>query len=229
MKNIGPLNLAEKKLAPTEKLIKEILDELIEKNIIVVSPESDFEAFVDSDDNGEFPYRYYIYKVKYILNIDFEDYYFEGISFILNPNQLLEHEKEEALSIWKRIALEECLEYLDYQMKSVKFNFNVGEKTVMTFKDILEDFSVSQIYGIIYKSIANATKYYQESNISRKQAANSVISGCQRYYEKAVIEKWDLTKYWRIRDLPQSAISEFLFNKVLKIGNLGFDMPPVDL
>ena len=52
--------------------------------------------------------------------------------------------KEEALLIWKEIALQECLEYFDYQMNNVKFEYNVGDKTILSFKDILEEYSVSK-------------------------------------------------------------------------------------
>jgi hypothetical protein len=100
-----------------------------------------------------------------------------------------EEDKNEALIIWKEIALNECLEYFKYQMDKVKFDFNPGEKTSTVFKDLLEHFSVAQIYGIIYKAIANAIRYYQETNIARKQAANSVIGNCQRYGEKTIVEK----------------------------------------
>lgn len=229
MKNLEPLNMVDRNLAPTPEMTKEILKYLHEKRIIVVSPESDVSAFVDSDDDIEFPYTYYIYEVKYVLNVEFDELYTKKISSIVNPVELSDKDRDEALLIWKDIALQECLEYLKYQMKGVNFDFNAGEKTLITFKDILQNFSVSQVYGIIYKSIANATKYYQESNISRKQAANSVIGGCQRYAEKALIGAWDLTKYSRIHDLPQSVISEFFFNRVLNIGELGFDMPPMEL
>jgi hypothetical protein len=145
----------------------------------------------------------------------------------MNPLEILQEDKDTGLDIWKEISLEECLEYFKYQLNNVKFDFTIGDKTLATFKDILENFSTAQIYGIIYRSVANATKYYQESNISRKQAANSVIGGYQRYSERALLEKWDLKKFSRPYDLPQSMISEFLFNRVLKIGSLGFEMPPM--
>ncbi|MBY7025054.1 hypothetical protein FDC27_09925 [Clostridium botulinum] len=229
MINIEPLNKVDKKLAPSPEMMQEIITELYRKEIIVVSPESDIEAFADSDDDIKFPGAFYIYSVKYVLNIEMKDIHNEEIAFILNPDEVLDKDKEEALNIWREIALQECLEYLNYQMKSVKFDFTIGDKTIITFKELLKDFSVSQIYGIIYKSTANATRYYQESNISRKQAANSIVSGCRRYAEKALLEKWDLTKYGRRYDLPQSIISEFFFYRVIKIGELGFDMPPIAL
>lgn len=89
--------------------------------------------------------------------------------------------------IWKEIALAECIQYLKYQMEKVNFNFNPGEKTISIFDDFSNDFSTSQVYGIIYKGITSSTRYFQEHKVSRQLAANSVIGACQRYAEKAII------------------------------------------
>lgn len=40
------------------------------------------------------------------------------------------------------------------------------------------------------------------------------------------INGWDLTQYNRIKDLPQSELSLFYFNRVLGIGEMGFRVPP---
>lgn len=229
MKIIKPLEVAERSLAPTLVYTKEILRTLCYNDIVLVSPDSIIEAFPDSSDEEEFPLVYYINKVNYVLNIENKENYEEDVADLINPKDMNEEDKNEALIIWKEIALDECLEYFKYQMDKVKFDFNPGEKTITVFKDLLEHFSVAQIYGIIYKAIANATRYYQETNIARKQAANSVIGNCQRYGEKAIVEKWDLAKYHRAYDIPQSVISEFFFNRVTKIGDLGFEIPPIVL
>lgn len=94
------------------------------------------------------------------------------------------------------------------------------------FEIILNDFSVSQIYGIIWCSVADASKLYLEKGISKKHAANSVIGACERYAERAKINGWDLTQYNRIKDIPQSTLSLFYFNRVLRIGDMGFRVPP---
>ncbi|MCC9294963.1 hypothetical protein LN736_08855 [Clostridium sp. WLY-B-L2] len=65
--------------------------------------------------------------------------------------------------------MSECLEYLNFQMDSVRFDFNPGKKTIAVFNDLLDNFSVSQIYGIIYKAITNATKFCQGSDISKNR------------------------------------------------------------
>lgn len=231
MEVILPLNDAERELAPTIGYIKEILSYLIGRGIISVDSNSSIDAFLDSNEEKdiEFPNVYYITMVKYRINIVGDEDIKNILSKIINPKSFSDADKEDALNIWKEIALEECIEYFEYQMKSVRFDFNIGEKTIAIFKDLLENFSVSQIYGIIYKSVANATKYYQESSVSKKQAANSVIGGCQRYAERAMINNWELAKYSRIKELPQSMISEFLFDRVIGVGSLGFNMPPSEL
>ncbi|WP_302569859.1 hypothetical protein [uncultured Clostridium sp.] len=231
MEVILPLNDAERELAPTIGYIKEILSYLIGRGVISVDSNSSIDAFLDSNEEKdiEFPNVYYITMVKYRINIVGDEDIKNILSKIINPKSFSDADKEDALNIWKEIALEECIEYFEYQMKSVRFDFNIGEKTIAIFKDLLENFSVSQIYGIIYKSVANATKYYQESSVSKKQAANSVIGGCQRYAERAMINNWELAKYSRIKELPQSMISEFFFDRVIGVGSLGFNMPPSEL
>ncbi|MBS4974907.1 MAG: hypothetical protein KHZ55_12230 [Clostridium celatum] len=231
MEVILPLNDAERELAPTIGYIKEILSYLIGRGVVSVDSNSSIDAFLDSNEEKdiEFPNVYYITMVKYRINIVGDEDIKNILSKIINPKSFSDADKEDALNIWKEIALEEFIEYFEYQMKSVRFDFNIGEKTIAIFKDLLENFSVSQIYGIIYKSVANATKYYQESSVSKKQAANSVIGGCQRYAERAMINNWELAKYSRIKELPQSMISEFFFDRVIGVGSLGFNMPPSEL
>ena len=221
MEVILPLNDAERELAPTIGYIKEILSYLIGRGVVSVDSNSSIDAFLDSNEEKdiEFPNVYYITMVKYRINIVGDEDIKNILSKIINPKSFSDADKEDALNIWKEIALEECIEYFEYQMKSVRFDFNIGEKTIAIFKDLLENFSVSQIYGIIYKSVANATKYYQESSVSKKQAANSVIGGCQRYAERAMINNWELAKYSRIKELPQSMISEFFFDRVIGVGS----------
>ena len=218
-------------LPPTIGYIKEILSYLIGRGVISVDSNSSIDAFLDSNEEKdiEFPNVYYITMVKYRINIVGDEEIKNILSKIINPKSFSDADKEDALNIWKEIALEECIEYFEYQMKSVRFDFNIGEKTIAIFKDLLENFSVSQIYGIIYKSVANATKYYQESSVSKKQAANSVIGGCQRYAERTMINNWELAKYSKIKELPQSMISEFFFDRVIGVGSLGFNMPPSEL
>lgn len=221
---IMPYDESVATLAPTAELCAQIYKLLSHNNIIAVSPNSSIEAFVDEDD---FPHTYYIYKVEYYLNMVFPPNKQELFKEILDPAYYANENKEEALSLWIKIAVGECIEYLDYQLKRVGFDFSPGEKTHTMFETLLNDFSVSQIYGIIWKAVADASKLYLEKGISKKHAANTVIGACERYGERAKMNGWKLTEYNRIRDLPQSTLSSFFFNKVLDIGDMGFRVPPM--
>ncbi len=148
---------------------------------------------------------------------------------ILNPTYYSKEDQEEALSLWNNIAIAECIEYLQYNLVRVGFDFSPGEKTYKTFEILLKDFSVSQIYGVIWKAIADASRLYLESGMSKKHAANTVIGSCERYAERAKNNHWDLTGYHRVKELPQSILSLFFFNRVLGIGEMGFKVPPTNL
>lgn len=211
-------------LAPTDDLEAQMYKSLSRDQVIAVSPTSPTEAFVVDDD--DFPNKYYIYKVTYYLNLVFPPDKQELFDEILNPTYYSQENAEEALSLWRKIAIGECLEYLDYQLQKVGFEFTPGDKTYKTFDILLDDFSVSQIYGIIWKAVADASKLYLERGVSKKHAANSVIGACERYAERAKMNGWTLTEYRRIKELPQSALSSFFFNRVLGIGDMGFKLPP---
>ena len=221
---IAPYSGAEVILAPTDDLRTKIYSDLIHTQIIAVSPQSPLEAF--PTDSEDFPNTFYTYKVTYFLNLVFPKNKQDLFTEILNPSYYSADYADEALELWKEIAVAECIEYLQYQLDKVNFEFTPGEKTYKTFEIILNDFSVSQIYGIIWRSVADASKLYLEKGISKKHAANSVIGACERYAERAKINGWDLTQYNRIKDIPQSTLSLFYFNRVLRIGDMGFRVPP---
>jgi len=224
MFEIAPRTEKNNILAPSDMLYKEIYDTLILAGVLTVSPNSSIDAFVVDSDN--FPSTYYTYKVIYNLNLLFPANKQDLFSKILDPNYYTSDNAMEAVDLWRKISIAECIEYLQYQLEKVNFEFSPGDKTYKTFEILLNDYSVSQIYGVIWKSVADASKLYLEKGMSRIHAANAVIGACERYAERAKINHWELTSYRRVRDLPQSALSLFYFNRVLGIGDMGFEVPP---
>lgn len=227
MKSIIPYHEKRTKipLTPSDEWTYDIYRALDDENIITVSPESAIEAFKDSDN---FPNTYYIGKVIYNVNVNSSEKTDRKqlFSSILNPSYYNSNLSEQAYDLWMKIAVEECCEYLVYQLNKAQFDFSPGEKTYKTFEIILETFSVSQVYGIIWRAVADASKLYLERTMSRQHAANSTVGACERYAERARLNGWKLSEYSRIKDLPQSELSSFFFNRVLDIGELGFTMPP---
>lgn len=211
-------------LTPDDSYTFDIIRSLISSGLISVSCLSSVDSFED-DDN--FPCTYYMNKVTYVINVSKDDliYILSGRFYDENNSD----DKKVSLKIWKKIAVEECVQYLTYSLNKASFDFSAGEKTYKTFEDILNHFSVSQVYGIIWRAVADASKLYLEKNLPKKHAANTTIGSCQRYAERAVLNSWKLSEYSRIKELPQCELATFLYNKVLKIGELGFSCTPSKL
>lgn len=216
-------------LAPTDKFRKELVKTLYKQHILVPHTNSDLNAFDISEEDGV---SYYIYRVNYRINIEPVDNNYEAmVKRLMYPDSdIFEEDEDFCFTMWKKIALQECLEYLLYRMDKVGYSFNPGEKTITVLEHLLENFSVAQIYNIIYRAIAYSTARYQAGEITKVHAQNSVISSCEKQGERAIAEKWNLKPYDRIKDLPQTLVSEIFFTSILKISELGFmEKPTRDL
>lgn len=178
-------DILEKKLSPNTKLTDEVIKNLIKQNIIKVSSLSPISAFEDCD---KFPYTFYKYHVYYHLNLYSIIERNQLIEHLINPEGYLEENPEKCYELWKKIALNECLEYLLYNMEEIGFDYNIGDKTISVFSDLLKYFSTAQIFNIIYFGINQASRYFLEYHVSKKKAANSVIGHCQRRGERSIIK-----------------------------------------
>lgn len=217
LKKIESLYNKKLKLAPSESMEREILQQLYVSDVILVEIGSDIDFF---DAAGKiFDFR----RASYRINICEEEYQ-EVISVALSGKY--EVNLNECINMWKKIALEEVLEYFLISMDRIKFDFTPGKKTLYIFEHCLEYYSVSQIYGIIYSNIAKAAKYFQEGHVTKRQAANAVITNCKLYFDRSISEDWNLKSYFRDRDCKESALSQYFFGRVTKIGNNGFNVVP---
>lgn len=208
-----PLDSTESKIATTYFKVIDILKELSLKGIISVNPTSDLDAFPGDLIKGDYASSYYIAEVKYTLNMDYT-------SELTSPNIEITNENiNEIYEIVREISIDECYEYLHYQMEKVRFEFNPGRTTEEVFNELLDNFSIGQVYCAIYSSITQATRYYQEYNITKKHAANSVITKCRMYGERAISNNWNVKVYSRPYECKQSIISSLFFNRIISLGD----------
>jgi hypothetical protein len=214
-------------LAPTYEFQLEILKTLSDKCAIVIHSDSDLESIV-IDDAETGSYRYYPLKVKWALNVKKEGLTkVPLVESVIAPSEIDNDDLDDSILLWKKIALYESLEYLVYSMKSIlRVDFSIGEKTISVFKNLINDYSVSQVYSIVYREINNALRIQVEKGITRKHAANTVIGNSQNFGDRAKVNKWDLQKYMRNKECPESALSKFFYNSIIKIGYSGFNEVP---
>lgn len=221
-----PLDSVKRQLSPTPAFDFEILCHLNDNEIITANPNSALEAFVREEAS-----RFYPKKVMWNLpctplSNNPKDFASE-LEELLRSEPWPPHWSKSRISLWEKVALQECLQYLAYTLTQHGLALNPGEKTLLVFTNALKDFSVAQIYGFIWRAAKDAAAYYVRERIPKQQAANTVVGAIQRQAERAKAESWDIKPYGRVWDCPQSMLSEVLFNAVLKIGEAGFNKVPV--
>jgi hypothetical protein len=212
-KSLGSMSFHER-LSPDSNLDYEILRQLYRKNIIRVSSESPINAF-----SGDEADTFYLDKVFWLLPVSENSGkpkdLFIKLEEIFKSGNLPAHWLDERLNLWRKIALHECLEYLTKSLEEHSLNLNPGEKTIFVVNSLLEDYSVGQIYNLIWRAVRDAAAFMVRKGTSKQHAANTVVGAMQRYGETA-----------RIYTCPQTMISQVFFDLVLKIGESGFYRVP---
>lgn len=230
---VEPLKKVSEKLAPTKEFEVELIKTLTRKDLIIPHKISNLNGFYiefKDEERQSASVSHDIYQVSYRINIEPMDMdYDEMIKRLLYPSPEL-FSKEFCYEMWKKISFYESMQYLLYQMNEVGYSFNPGKKTFAVLEQLLESFSVAQIYNIIFRAVANSTTRYQSGKITKIHAQNSVITSCEGQGQRAIAENWELKGYNRIRELPETLISQVLFNSIMKISALGFyEKPTKDL
>lgn len=221
---INPIGSSLEPVTPHQELTTKIIKHLINNKILVPSTDSDIDAFVFDENNK--PNRYYTYDVKYVLNINVNDKFSLLIERLLYLEIDVHESYETLLDIWKDLAFYEVLSYFLHQMNDVGYEPSIGEVTKTTFSKLLENFSVGQVFNIIFRAVANSTRAYQSGEYAKKHAMNMVVASCRNQGERAIAEQWDLKLYNRIRQLPESELSKMLFTAILQQPHIGFRVSP---
>ncbi|MDH9183891.1 hypothetical protein PYL43_04010 [Staphylococcus epidermidis] len=223
--NLNPIDKIIDYIGPNFNYTIDIFKYLYNTNVILIDEKSPLEAFTYNL-NDEIITSFSIDKVVYRLNIKpYENNYGHMIKRLLYPDESL-FNNEFCYELWKEINLAETIQYFKPHMNKVKFNTEIGEKTRRTFERIVDNFSLSEIFYIIQKSIANGTKLYQSGEYTKTHAINIVKREISNYSERVLANKWSLTGYNRDYNLPESMLSKILFNNIMKIDYLGFRTPP---
>lgn len=203
-------------LASTHNIRKNLYSRLIKSGAITVNSESQLDAF--DLDARSFPRKYDKEKVSYKLNLISPDSSKSILETLKKADFPYDIEGNEILELWQEIAIGECITYLQYRLDKIGFPFSPGEKTHLVFKQLLKNFSVSQIYYIIWCKVNDASRWYLEGGVSKQHAANSVIGACLHYGENAAIYERELPQYRRPADCPRSILTLFFYNKILNLG-----------
>lgn len=225
---IKPFNEVYGPLSPSVEYDSEILSQLYNERLIFIHPNSPTNGFEYDEDH--IPIEFFWSRVAWSLpktkKNQSPNFLIAELETICRTMKWPGHWQRDVRMLWKKIALAESIEYLKVSLDDHGFSFSPGKKTHLVFNNVLENFSVAEVYNMIWRAVRDAAAFYMREQVSRKHAANTVIGSIQRYAERARAEGWNVKKYGRDRRCPQSLISQVFFNTVLQIGEKGFNESP---
>lgn len=217
---ITPVRQQDVPLSPGGLMDQGILEVLSghDQNLITIHPESDLDCF---EFDGLEPNRYHPMCVSWYLNL--------GLSAQENREAIRELEDifremdwpdswiEESKTLWREVAIHEGIEYLDHKLSQHKLPFDPGERAYGTMENLVQDFSVAQIYNIVWKKAKDAAAWRARTYAPKENATKYAVKAIQGYADKVRSENWNISPYNRDWDCPESMLSKVLYDTVLQI------------
>ncbi len=216
-------------LSPTEQMDIECLKELFSNSVVIIDPESRVEAFVEDEEFKSF----YINRTRWIPNITFDGVERAELNDVYNEiykelkNGIQPQWEKDIFKTLFRIAREEVLQYVHVRADELSVNFSAENKTREVVNQLLQNFSVSEIYYFVKKSVENAHIYYSKGYANnKKHAANTIPNKILSLGERAIDEGWNTYKYSRDSRAPRSYISQIFYDFFLQDEDAGFHKSP---
>lgn len=222
--HLNPLEQATVPFTPGMELGIRLIQELIGCRLIYVSELSESKAFIfNQNDFKGVHFELARWKIRgndpqKLIN-DIERCAANGE---LWPSRW----REEVESLWLDIAFAEAKEFFLYQAKERGLPDVSGKSLDTMLMNLLQDYSVSQCYRVIYAGAKETADFLVRTKCTRRHAGNYMIGACQRWADHARAEHWDVAKYKRNYDLPRTMIDYVFFDTFLKIGDMGFKDNP---
>lgn len=201
------------------------IDDFVNRRILKISKQNSLDVYSNITDNR---FKYNSREVYLLLNIISnkglsEEELFEELKY---ANNLEVESSEEICLLWRKIIYEELYKIFVLLMKNSKFTRELGDqkkesKLYNAFDKWIENYTPSQIYAILYRSIKEAdnkrTSGYM-GNYRFNEISFIVKLGDEMImrYEK---EDWKIQHYNYPKQLEINIQTKIFFSKVIKYPN----------
>ncbi|MGM0125388.1 hypothetical protein IGI37_002787 [Enterococcus sp. AZ194] len=203
----------------------EIVRDLIKKDILKISKQNSLSIFSNIKDSG---FSYNIEKVLLSLNIvsdeiSSENELFEEIKYFNKPKF---NSVDEKRLLWKKIVYKELYKMFVLLMENSKFTRELGDqkkeaKLYNAFDKWIENYTPSQIYAILYKSIKEADNKRTSGYMGnfRFNEISFIIKLSDEMIVKYEKENWAIRHYNYPKQLEINLQTKIFFSKVIKFPN----------
>lgn len=95
--------------------------------------------------------------------------------------------------------------------------------------NLLIDLSVAQAFRPIWMAARTTADFMVRERPPRSRAGNYMVTCAQSWIDRARSEHWEIKPFRRRFELPQSLVSQVLYDAILGVGDRGFTSPVGDL
>lgn len=195
---------------------------------VAISPKTNVDAIVlnDEDDSA---FSYYPMRVAFevaggkqtieLFNAANWSEIFKGK---YDSQEQYEKIIEELFEYWMQVSVDNLIEYMQREMSQRKLEAPTGDKTRQLLSNLLLKYTPGQIMSFIYSQAKNAADYYVTKDVSRRQAANSIVSLITKLVNTAEDRGWNIDSYKRTKGWVESATTHTLYAHVLRLKGDGF-------
>jgi hypothetical protein len=217
-----PLSRREEPFAPASDYGIDLVKSTFRQGLIAIHPGSPFDAFIWEDDAFT---RFYPDRAAWVLRgrgsaegrtLDLE----RRLSRAFRESEWPAIWHDEWLDLWMELAIQECIAHLQLCLAEHDFPFAAGPKTIGTYTDLLQTFSIGQVLNFNWRAAKDAAAYWLRADISKHQAANSCIGSIQRQADRARAGAWDVKSFSRPWQTPISSVSHIFFTVAMKVPDM---------
>jgi hypothetical protein len=217
-----PLSKRDEPFAPTVDFGLELVKSAFHRGLIAIHPRSPLEAFIWEDDAFT---RYYPDRAAWVVRgkgsaqertLDLE----RRLSLSFRESEWPASWHDEWLELWMQLGIQECVAHLQLCLAEHDFPFAAGPKTIGTYTDLLETFSIGQVMNFNWRAAKDAAAYWLRADIPKHQAANSCIGNIQRQADRARAGAWDVKHFSRPWQMPLSSVSHIFFTVAMKVPDM---------
>jgi hypothetical protein len=141
----------------------------------------------------------------------------------LLPDGLSNQQKSELPLLMRAIAVDECIQYMQYLLGEYGFNSNTGEKTGKIVEELLHDLPVNQIMVCIWTAVKGAAAFIQSPHCKgRKHAFNTIHGKLRKAALRRIASGLESKGFDRHKYCPRSEISFSLYGLLGFDGDVGF-------
>ena len=164
----------------------EYLNRMLEIKAISVSPESSVDAFCQDD----FPNSYYVSKVIYNVNIEFDE---EILKRINNKSYFLEcSDENELVELLKVYIYNDLITKFEEMLEARRLQLHISENANNKFIELIDKISYTQMLALCNRVAVFFSDKVLIGDMTKSVAKNAALLNISKFYDRAAESEWAL-------------------------------------